>query len=148
MSGESKQAELPLILFSAMGADASIFLPQKLAFQNLIVPEWPKPVEDDNLASYCSRLAAATDPGCPCIVGGASFGGVVALEMTRHLDALPACKLAAYEVIINSLPISRLVDFSAVFGLHSEFSGWLVHVALNCSVCGVEKTEFKAATNR
>ena len=24
----------------------------------------------------------------------------------------------------------------------------LVHVALNCSVCGVEKTEFKAAKNR
>ncbi|AWM37819.1 Alpha/beta hydrolase family protein [Gemmata obscuriglobus] len=36
--------------------------------------------------------ASHADPGSPCIVGGASFGGVVALEMAHHLDAR-ACVL-------------------------------------------------------
>ena len=30
----------------------------------------------------------------------------------------------------------------------NPWNAGLVHVALNCSVCGVEKTQFKAAKNR
>src|SRR5207244_10859524 len=47
--------------------------------------------------AYAGRLAAVVDPGRPCVVGGASFGGVVALEMARHLDAV-AC------ILIGSVP--------------------------------------------
>jgi pimeloyl-ACP methyl ester carboxylesterase len=39
-------------------------------------------------------MAAAFDPGGPCFVGGCSFGGMVAQEMSRHLDAR-ACFLIA-----------------------------------------------------
>ena len=88
MSGNSGQLGVPLILFSGMGADATVFFQQKLEFQNLIVPDWPLPTELDDLTAYCARLATSIDPNCPCIVGGASFGGVVALEMTQHLDAM------------------------------------------------------------
>ena len=92
MNSDSSQPDAPLILFSGMGADASVFLPQKLAFPNLIVPDWPIPDADDDLSSYCARLAADIDPGCPCFVGGASFGGIIALEVARHLNA-KACFL-------------------------------------------------------
>ncbi len=86
MNGDSNQSDVPLILFSGMGADASVFVSQALAFPNLIVPEWPTPFDGDDLTSYCARLADSLNPNQRCIVGGASFGGVVALEMTRHLD--------------------------------------------------------------
>ena len=92
MNGDSSASEVPLILFSGMGADASVFLPQALAFPNLTVPDWLPPLDDDDLTSYCSRMADSFSLTQPCIVGGASFGGIVALEMTRHLDAL-ACIL-------------------------------------------------------
>lgn len=92
MNGDSSPHSVPLILFSGMGADASVFLPQTLAFPNLTVPDWLPPNDGDDLASYCSRMAASLASAQPCIVGGASFGGIVALEMTRHLDAL-ACLL-------------------------------------------------------
>ena len=88
MTRDSNPSDVPLILCSGMGADSAVFWRQKLAFPNLIVPPWPAPCDDDDLASYCARLADSVNPSGPCIVGGASFRGVVALEMTRHLNAL------------------------------------------------------------
>jgi hypothetical protein len=84
---DSISTSVPLILFLGMGADASVFASQKAVFPNLIVPDWPVPLEGENLSSYCGRLAADIDPGCPCFIGGASFGGIVALEMTQHLNS-------------------------------------------------------------
>ena len=103
MNADSNPSDVPLILFSGMGADASVFLPQKLAFPKLTIPDWPVPHDDDDLTSYCARLANTLNPCRPCIVGGASFGGIVALEMTRHLDAL-ACILIGSVGGPNQLP--------------------------------------------
>jgi pimeloyl-ACP methyl ester carboxylesterase len=84
--------ELPLILLSGMGADERVFAPQREAFHHLMVPRWIMPQADESLASYGQRLAREVDPGVPCFVGGASFGGFVAMEMARHLQA-KACFL-------------------------------------------------------
>ena len=92
MNGDSTPSDVPLILFSAIGVDASVFLRQQLAFPNLIIPDWLTPNGGEYMTSYCARFAASLDPDRPCIVGGASFGGIVALEMTRHLNAM-ACIL-------------------------------------------------------
>lgn len=81
-----------IILLSGMGADASIFKTQKIAFPNLVVPEWLEPQGHEDLASYARRLAKKIDPGVPCVIGGASFGGLVAMEMMQHLD-VRACFL-------------------------------------------------------
>jgi pimeloyl-ACP methyl ester carboxylesterase len=75
-----------------MAADKALFGPQLAAFSNLRVQPWIDPRPNESLRSYAARLARFADPGRPCIVGGASFGGVVALEMARHLPAL-ACIL-------------------------------------------------------
>jgi thioesterase domain-containing protein len=85
-------ADLPLILLSGMGADERVFALQQRAFPNLIVPRWISPLEDETLTSFAARLARQIDPGGPCFMGGASFGGFVALEMARHLQA-KACFL-------------------------------------------------------
>ena len=70
-----------------MGADQRLFDAQKAVFPNLIAAPWISLQPRDTLASYARRMAAALDPGGPCFVGGCSFGGMVAQEMTWHLDA-------------------------------------------------------------
>src|SRR5687768_11148554 len=83
---------VPLILLSGMGADERLFEPQREAFPNLQVPVWIDPLPGESLRAYAVRMAHKVDPGCPCIVGGASFGGMVALEMAPLLQAR-ACLL-------------------------------------------------------
>jgi pimeloyl-ACP methyl ester carboxylesterase len=83
----------PLILFSGMGADERVFRPQIEAFPNIVVPRWPAPRPDDTLCAYAQRLGKQVDPGRPCFVGGASFGGMIAIEVARHLPNVLGCFL-------------------------------------------------------
>jgi pimeloyl-ACP methyl ester carboxylesterase len=76
---------LPLILLSGMAADASVFAPQRLMFRQLIVPRWLKPEREESLQSYAERMAEAVRPSGDCVLGGASFGGMLALEMASFL---------------------------------------------------------------
>lgn len=75
----------PLILFSGLAADATVFDPQKQAFPQLIVPGWPVPLPADTLDSYCERLAEGLRPHGRGVIGGASFGGIVAQHVAVHL---------------------------------------------------------------
>jgi pimeloyl-ACP methyl ester carboxylesterase len=78
---------LPLILLAGMGADARLFEQQIRAFPQIVVPNWIPPQPDDSIASYAKRLADELKITGPCLVGGASFGGFVAIELARHVDA-------------------------------------------------------------
>ena len=77
---------MPLILLSGLAADARIFTPQKIVFTQLQCPGWLEPERAETIHGYAGRLAEALDEG-PCIVGGASFGGIVALHLAEHVDA-------------------------------------------------------------
>ena len=76
----------PVILLPGMGADEQVFARQKRDLPGVVIPEWIPPRPREPLAAYAARLARAVDPGRPCWIGGASFGGFVALEMATHLD--------------------------------------------------------------
>jgi len=88
----SMATRMPIILLSGMAADGSLFAPQREEFPQLVAPSWIDPLPQESLRHYAGRLARFLDPGCPCIVGGASFGGIVALEMASQLRA-EACVL-------------------------------------------------------
>lgn len=75
-----------LVLFSGMGADESIFVAQKREFPDMIVMPWETPLAGESLAEYGERLGRLLDVNAPCFIGGASFGGIVALEVTKHID--------------------------------------------------------------
>jgi pimeloyl-ACP methyl ester carboxylesterase len=77
--------DVPIILLSGMAADERLFGPQLAQFT--IAPE-----PSESVRCYAARIARHANPGRPCIIGGASFGGIVALEMAHHLDAR-ACVL-------------------------------------------------------
>jgi pimeloyl-ACP methyl ester carboxylesterase len=96
--------EIPLILFPGMGADERLFAPQRVAFPQLIVPRWITPLPGESLAAYAGRFARHVAPGGPCYVGGASFGGFVAVEVARHLDAR-ACFLIGSARGPDELPL-------------------------------------------
>src|SRR5262245_55843221 len=89
---DERTDNVPLILLSGMAADERLFEPQRVAFPDLRVPAWIDPLPGESLRGYAARLARRIDPGRPCLVGGASFGGMVALEMAPHLQA-DACVL-------------------------------------------------------
>lgn len=70
-----------MVLLPGLAADHRLFGPQRAVLPDLVVPPWPTPQAGDTLATFASRLA----PGLPkpenLILGGASFGGMVALEL-------------------------------------------------------------------
>jgi pimeloyl-ACP methyl ester carboxylesterase len=81
-------ADLPFLLLPGMAADVRLFESQLAVFPTLRVPSWIDPLPGESLRSYAARFAKLIDPGVPCVVGGASFGGIVAREVTPHLYAL------------------------------------------------------------
>ncbi|MEM6689625.1 MAG: alpha/beta hydrolase [Planctomycetota bacterium] len=77
----------PLILFSGLAADASVFRPQKVAHPDLLVPKWPKPKPNETLDEYCDRIEVDLSSYHGGVVGGASFGGIIALHLANRLNA-------------------------------------------------------------
>lgn len=108
--------DLPIILLSGMAADERLFESQLAAFPNLRVQPWVPPLPGESLRQYALRLAPAVDPGRPCLVGGASFGGVVALELATHVPAI-GCILIGSLRSPSGLPLRwRLLRPLAMFG--------------------------------
>jgi len=68
-----------------LGADERLFAYQRAMFPNLIIPKWIKPKRNESLSAYAHRLAKTIQVERPFYLGGASFGGMVALEMARQL---------------------------------------------------------------
>jgi pimeloyl-ACP methyl ester carboxylesterase len=68
-----------------VGADQRLLEPQRAAFPDLVVPPWILPKRHELLADYAARMAATIPPVRPMVLGGVSFGGMVAYEMARHL---------------------------------------------------------------
>lgn len=115
---------LPLILLPGIGADARLFSVQRIAFPQLMVPPWLEPRWHESLADYARRMAESVHPGGPCYVGGMSFGGMVALEMSRHLP-VKAC------LLMSSIHSSRELPWWArILGpgawLLPPFTDWIV----------------------
>lgn len=75
-----------------MAADARLFEPQRYAFPRLVVPPWIEPEPREPLREYAARLACTVASYSPALVGGVSFGGLVAMEMAVCLG-LPSCVL-------------------------------------------------------
>jgi pimeloyl-ACP methyl ester carboxylesterase len=135
---------IPLILFSGLAADDAVFLPQRLAFPELMVPSWPIPEQDESLDSYAERLAVGLRPMGTCVLGGASFGGIVALHVARHLNPLAVVLIGSarepselqgivrllrpVRPLIRWLPV-RLLQLLAAPAASTVAARWSPHVA-------------------
>jgi len=81
-----------LVLLPGLGADHRLLEPQREEFPQLAVPSWIPPLKNESLPHYAARMAEtiAASQHAPLILGGVSFGGMLASELARHLkpDAL------------------------------------------------------------
>lgn len=88
-----------LVLVPGLGADARLFEPQRHAFPDLITPEWLVPRKAESLVEYAGRLAESVQErvprGHPLVLGGVSFGGMLAVEMARHLRPSTVVQIAS-----------------------------------------------------
>jgi pimeloyl-ACP methyl ester carboxylesterase len=80
-----------IILFPGLGADPRMFDRQKRALgDDLVCPDWLAPDVDESFDDYTLRwarlLKSHTGDDRPLFLGGVSFGGMVAMQMARHLN--------------------------------------------------------------
>lgn len=69
------------ILLPGMGADERLFRPQKAHGFVFEVPRMPVPEPGDDMHTYARRVLDLIELDGPCVIGGVSFGGMLAYEM-------------------------------------------------------------------
>jgi pimeloyl-ACP methyl ester carboxylesterase len=75
----------PLYVLSGIGGDERLFDPQR-SVRDVRPIRWIPPAHPrEPLADYAARLARQLEIDGPFDLGGASFGGMIALELARHL---------------------------------------------------------------
>lgn len=110
MAAKLVQNEPILIFLPGLGADTRLFDPQRTDFPDLISPPWLDPERSESLAKYAARMAERIRSSLPAenrplVLGGVSFGGMLAAEMAPLLkpDAV---------VLIGSALHPREIAFS------------------------------------
>jgi len=72
--------KIPMVFLPGMGADARMFEAQRAAFPRLRTLEWKRPGRHESIGAYARRISKALPDG-PLVLGGVSFGGVIAQEI-------------------------------------------------------------------
>jgi pimeloyl-ACP methyl ester carboxylesterase len=86
-----------LYFISGLGADKRIF-------QNLVLPEvfkiyyieWVAVSENESMESYCRRLSSQIDQQEPFSLVGLSFGGVIAIELSKFLSPVQTVLISSF----------------------------------------------------
>jgi len=90
-----------IYLISGLGADRRAF--KKLSFPadfELVYLDWIAPIANESLEGYANRMALLIDTSTPFYLIGLSFGGMLAIEITRKLSPL-------HTFIISSSPVFK-----------------------------------------
>jgi len=91
----ANQPARQLYLLPGLGTDHRLFVAQRAAGLVFTVPAWIEPRRDETLASYGQRMALTIDTSEPFVLGGVSLGGMVALEMAKHVRPQAVLMIAA-----------------------------------------------------
>ena len=98
-----------LILLPGLGADHRLLEPQRKEFPQLVVPAWIPPQKNESLPHYAAPngadRCAAQDR--PLVLGGVSFGGMLAYEMARHLKPHAVVLIASCRTRQGLRPVHR-----------------------------------------
>ena len=100
-----------VILLPGMGADGRLFAAHasQVSFD---VPEWPSHREGESLPAFAERVAARL-PSVPQVVGGASFGGMVSLELARIVGAKAVVLMGSCREPAQVAPMLRFLGHVA-----------------------------------
>lgn len=119
-------------MLPGMGTDERIFGPQRAAGLEFETPALPDPYPSDTIATYARRIRDQLRLDGPCVVGGVSFGGMIAYELARITQARRVVLVASctssraipwhfrpVELICRIIP-----DF--IISQRAVISGWLL----------------------
>jgi pimeloyl-ACP methyl ester carboxylesterase len=81
-----------LILLPGLAANERLYRRLLPLLPHVEIPRWIPPLRNESLPAYARRFASTLQSSEPTVVGGASFGGLVALEMAETLRS-PLCLL-------------------------------------------------------
>ncbi len=120
----------PLILLPGMGADARMFSSLRGELPQIVTPPWIEPRPRESLVDYARRFAPMIDPGRPFFIGGASLGGIMALEVAAVLPHVRACFVIGSIRSHNSRPwhVKILRPVTPLVGLVPRLSPVLVRL--------------------
>lgn len=110
-----------LVLLPDLGATPDMFYHQRQAFgDRLETPEFPPHQPNESIAAYAQRWAKKLSrPGDnrPLVLGGVSFGGILAQEMAMFLDPKPRAVLlvAAPRQADQVTPLMQLAEVLSRF---------------------------------
>jgi pimeloyl-ACP methyl ester carboxylesterase len=74
-----------LVLFTGLAADERLLEPQRSLPYELVVPPWIEPREGESLPQFARRMAESVRWPQRFVVGGVSFGGMIAAEIASDL---------------------------------------------------------------
>lgn len=83
-----------ILLLTGMTPDRRIFERLLPLLPTAVVVDWIPPTSNESITSYAERLSRTIDNDEPTIVCGVSFGGIVARELAKYLNA-SACVLVS-----------------------------------------------------
>lgn len=102
-----------VILIPGMGADERLFGPQRAAGLHFEVPEMTIPAPGDDMAAYARRIRDQLRLDGPCVIGGVSFGGMLACELSRICQARCVLLIAS---CASRAAVPRFYDAAAWVG--------------------------------
>ena len=73
-----------VVLFSGMGGDCRLFRSIQIPEAEIVTPDHTEPADGEKLTQYASRIADGMNIQPADIVGGVSFGGMLAGEIARQ----------------------------------------------------------------
>ena len=117
---------------SGLGADERVF--QKLKFQGYqpIHICWVEPKPRESIAEYAQRLTTQIESEHPILIG-LSFGGIMAVEMAKHIDTKKVILISStknereipfYFKIFRWLPIYQILPARLILWFGQLFASW------------------------
>lgn len=73
-----------ILVFSGLGADERVFQHIDWGDNDIIHVSWVEPLKNERIEDYARRLIAPYQTRKPVLVG-LSFGGIVAIEVSKHI---------------------------------------------------------------
>lgn len=103
-----------IYIFSGLGADERAFQNLDLSGLNIQHVKWLKPTSMESISQYAKRLAAQIVDDKPILVG-LSFGGIMAIEVAKHIAVTRIILLSSAK---NKLEIPSYYRLSGKMRLH------------------------------
>jgi pimeloyl-ACP methyl ester carboxylesterase len=125
-----------IYFFSGLGADERVFRLLKFEGYQPVHIHWLDPKRGEPIDNYAKRMAAQIKSDRPTLVG-LSFGGMIAVEITKHIEveqvilissAKTKFEIPFYFKLFRWLPIHRVFPFKSLLWAECWFGYWFFSV--------------------